>query len=95
MKKIILVLLLCVMAIALCGCSSESATTESNHKGFFVKIKDYQDGATNLVYDPFTKIVYITMQGTYYSGFSPYYTIKFGEPVIAIYGQNWTEADLK
>ena len=78
-----------------CG---KKAQDDSNTSGFFVEITSYRSSLgshTYFVYDPFTKIVYLYISGAYHVGLSPYYTVKHGEPVIAIYGVNWTEADLK
>ena len=92
MRKIIIVILLIVLLGILSSCGRQ-ATRESNYGGLFVKITEYGSNATVLtrfLYDPLTKVVYIKVN----NGLSPYYTIKFGEPVIALYGINWTERDL-
>lgn len=76
---------------------SKKAQEDSTESGFFVKITSYRTtlaSYTELVYDPFTMIVYVYVTGAYHVGLSPYYTVKYGEPVIARYGVNWTEADL-
>ena len=92
MRKVLVVLMLVVMVFLLSACN-EKASEESNKYGFFVSICDYD--RCHLMYDPFTKVVYIHTYGDYQSGLSPYYTVKFGEPVVARYGINWTESDLQ
>jgi len=97
MKKIIAILLIIIFAFMATSCGKK-AQEDSNESGFFVEITSYQSSLgsyTDLVYDPFTKVVYLYVTGAYHVGLSPYYTIKHGEPVIALYGVNWTEADLK
>lgn len=96
MKKIIAILLIIVFAFMATSCGKK-AQDDSNKSGFFVKITSYQSSfgsQTDFVYDPFTKIVYLYVSDVYHVGLSPYYTVKYGEPVIARYGVNWTEADL-
>lgn len=92
MKKVLVIIMLGIMLVMLCSCG-EKATEESDKYGFFVEICEY-DRCT-LMYDPFTRIVYIHLYGNYQSGLSPYYTVKFGDPVVARYGINWTESDLR
>lgn len=97
MKRIIAILLIIVFAFIATSCEKK-AQDDSSASGFFVEITSYQSSLgshTDLVYDPFTKIVYLYVSGAYHVGLSPYYTVKHGEPVIAIYGVNWTEANLK
>ena len=96
MKKFIAILLIIVFAFMATSCEKK-AQDDSNAGGFFVEITSYQSSLgshTRFVYDPFTKIVYFYVSGAYHVGLSPYYTVKYGEPVIARYGVNWTEADL-
>ena len=90
MKKIIAIILI-ICAFFTTSCGSQVATKDSDIEGFFVSLEKFGWRGTNFVYDPFTKIVYIRV----YHGFSPYYIIKHGEPVIAVYGVNWTEADIR
>lgn len=90
MKKIIAIILIIICAFFATSCGSRVATKDSNVEGFFVSVKEFGLRSTNFVYDPFTKIVYVRVA----HGFSPYYIIKHGEPVIAVYGVNWTEADV-
>lgn len=92
MRKVIIIILLIVLLGILSGCGRQ-ATKESNFGGLFIKITEYGSNATILtrfLYDPLTKVVYIKVN----DGLSPYYTVKFGNPVIALYGINWTERDL-
>lgn len=92
MRKVIIVILLIVLLGVLSGCGRQ-ATKESNYGGLFIKITEYGSSATVLtrfLYDPLTKVVYVRVN----EGLSPYYTVKFGEPVVALYNINWTESDL-
>lgn len=96
MKKIFVIILLIVCVFVMTSCGKQ-ATQESNEYSFFIKISEFStlnNGSTELFYDPFTKVVYVGVVAGYSAGLSPYYTIKHGEPVIALYGVNWTEADL-
>lgn len=99
MKRIIVILLIIVFAFMATSCGTDNKATESSNEfAFFVKIAHYyntQFGDTEFFYDPFTKIVYVYIVGYHRAGLSPYYIIENGEPVIAQYGINWTEADLK
>ena len=95
MKKVILiiVMIICVFMMTSCG---KPATESSDVGGFFVTICSFDNGAgsfARFVYDPFTKVVYIYASGAYSAALSPYYIIKNGQPVIARYGVNWTEAN--
>lgn len=92
MRKVIIVILLIVLLGVLSGCGRQ-ATRESNYGGLLITITEYGSNATiitRFLYDPLTKVVYIKVN----DGLSPYYTIKFGKPVVALYGINWTESDL-
>lgn len=89
MKKVLIILMILACLFIFSGCGN-NATEQSNVRGCFIKITSYDFEETIFAYDPFTKIVYVFS----YKGLTPYYTIKFGEPVIAIYGVNWTEGDL-
>ena len=95
MKKIFAILLIIVFAFMATSCGKK-AQNDSSLSGFFVEITSYQSvgSHTEFVYDPFTKVVYLYIQGAYHKALSPYYTIENGEPVIARYGVNWTEANL-
>lgn len=93
MRKVIIVILLIALLGVLSSCGGKQATRESNYGGLFIKITEYGSNTTILtrfLYDPLTKVVYIKVN----DGLSPYYTVKFGDPVIALYGINWTERDL-
>ena len=97
MKKIFAIILLIACLFVMTSCGNQ-ATQESNEYSFFVKITEFSTfskGLTELFYDPFTKVVYVGVVAGYNAGLSPYYIIKNGEPVIARYGVNWTEANLK
>ena len=97
MKKIfvIIFLIICLFVMGSCG-NNDKSIEGSNEFGFFIEIAEYKDGlsVSQFLYDPFTKVVYIYIYGYHRAGFSPYYTVENGEPVIALYGVNWTEADL-
>lgn len=97
MKKIFIIILLiaCLFVMSSCG---NQATQKSDEYSFFVKITEFstlKGGTTELFYDPFTKVVYVGVVAGYSAGLSPYYIIKNGEPIIARYGVNWTEDNLK
>ena len=96
MKKILLALVLIICIFMFTGCSSHKATEDSHDYGYFIEITDYNvpGGWTTFMYDPITKIVYVKISGGYHAGISVYYTIVNGQPEIAIYRVNWTEADL-
>lgn len=96
MKKVLIALVLIICIFMFAGCS-HMATEDSNEHGYFVQITSYNEpGAwTTLMYDPVTKVIYVKISGAYHAGISVYYTMINGKPEIAIYGVNWTEADLK
>lgn len=96
MKKILIALVLIACIFMLTGCLSHPATEDSNEYGYFVKITSYNDPGewTTLMYDPVTKVIYVKISCAYQAGLSVYYTVVDGKPEIAIYGVNWTEADL-
>lgn len=95
MKKILIALVLIICIFMFAGCS-RMITEDSDEYGYFIKITAYNEpGAwTTLMYDPVTKVIYVKISGAYQAGLSVYYTMIDGKPEIAIYGVNWTEADL-
>ena len=96
MKKILIALVLIICIFMFTGCSSRKVTEDSNEYGYFIKITAYKDtdARTTFMYDPITKIIYVKISAGYHAGISVYYTIVNGQPEVAIYGVNWTEADL-
>ena len=96
MKKILIALVLIICIFMFAGCSSRPAVEDSNQYAYFIKITEYEIMGTYTIfmYDPVTKIIYTEIRAGYHAGFSTYYTIVNGKPEIAIYGVNWTEADL-
>ena len=96
MKKILIAIVLIICIFMFTSCSSYKVTEDSNEYGYFIKIISYKDtdALTTLMYDPITKIIYIKISAGYHAGISVYYTMIDGKPEIAIYGVNWTEADL-
>lgn len=95
MKKILLALVLIICIFMFAGCS-HMATEDSHDYGYFIEITQYNvpGGWTTFMYDPVTKIIYVKISGGYHAGISVYYTIVDGQPEVAVYGVNWTEADL-
>ena len=96
MKKILIAFVLIICVFMFTGCSSRHVNEDSNEYGYFVKITSYNDPGewTTFMYDPITKIIYVKISGGYHAGISVYYTIVDGQPEVAVYGVNWTEADL-
>ena len=94
MKKIISFLILFVfIAILICGCSHKTYT-DSNKSMFqnkFVVIREDKgpDDYIYLIYDKYTKVVYLYTIDGYRGGLTPYYIVVDGEPTIAIYGVNY------
>jgi len=94
MKRIICVILVCVLMVILCGCGDskivdENGKTRTKYGPFVevVKYRAWMHYSMCLVYDEGTKIVYVmTDEG---GGVSPYYIVYNGQPTIAIYGKNF------
>ena len=93
MKKIFAILILVSMVFMLASCG-KPATEMSDIFDYFISVKKYGNGTTYFAYDPVTNIVYVVTIKEQKGGLSPYYTIINGKPEIAIYGVNWTEAQL-
>lgn len=81
-KKIALILVLCVAAAMLCGCSSsyEKANTNPNNylsKGYFTAIKVWDGGmdfpTEYIFYANDTGVMYYVFRGNYSSGITPLY----------------------
>ena len=99
-KRVILISFLVVLAIQLTGCArmvvDENGIEREEVSSYFISINEYGEnglrssGATSMVYDPETKIVYVIIIEGNRAGISPYYVInKDGQPEIAIYGVNY------
>ena len=81
-KKIVLVLVLCVMATMLCSCSTfyEEANTNnpvSFSAGYFTTIKSWDGGCDypieRIVYANDTKVMYYIFHSNYTGGMTPLY----------------------
>lgn len=91
-KKIILIIMLCVLATVLAGCCS-SVTYESAAKpaykdfgGYFNVIQEWHDdnmGACKILYADDTHVMYFYFDGNYTGGLAPLYnadgTVKIYE----------------
>lgn len=80
MKKIVLFLMLCVVAISLCGCSStyNSAITynQKNPNEYFSVYKEWRDprmGDCVILYANDTNVMYLCFDGDYTGGITPLY----------------------
>lgn len=94
MKKIISILILVIITgMLLCGCSHKTYIDNNKlvFQNKFVVIREDKglDDDVYLIYDKYTKIVYLYIINGYRGGLTPYYTIVNGEPTIAIYGVNY------
>lgn len=81
-KKIALILILCVMATMLCGCSSsyEKANTNPDNyfsKGYFTIIKSWDGGidypTEHIVYANDTGVMYYVFRSSHSGGITPLY----------------------
>ena len=81
-KKIALILILCIAAATLCGCSTsyEEADTNPSYcfsKGYFTAIKSWDGGMDNpfeyIVYANDTKVMYYVFLGSRTGGITPLY----------------------
>ena len=80
MKKIILFLMLCIVAISLCGCSSTYNTAVTyNHRNpneYFSIYKEWRDskmGDCKIVYANDTNVMYYIFLKGYSGGITPLY----------------------
>lgn len=98
MKKIIIFILICALAISLCACGVRTTTYPDGQRkelsGQFTLIKKVSHGIFDneccYIYDNDTKIVYLYTRGGYHATMCPYYIInKNNKLVIAIYGVNY------
>ena len=91
MKKVILIILVVVIFAIATGCAV-SHRVEDGKEIYcdFVFIKDLGN-MTHVCYDPETNVCYAVIwnRSTNGYGITPYYTMKNGEPVIAVYGKNY------
>lgn len=97
MKKIIISILICALAIVLCACGTKTTNYPDGQKtalsNQFTVIKIVDGGAFDnscyYLYDKETKIVYLYTIGGYHATMCPYYIIVNNEPTLAIYGVNY------
>lgn len=96
MKKIIISILICALAISLCACEIKTKTYPDEQKqmlsGQFAIIKEVGGGLNYTcyyIYDNETKIVYLFTVGGSRSTMCPYYIIENNQPTNAIYGVNY------
>ena len=97
MKKLLISILICALAIILCACGVRTTAYPDSQKkclsGEFTAIKKVDGGWTDntcyYIYDNNTKIVYLYTHGGYHATMCPYYIIEDGVPAIAVYGVNW------
>ena len=80
MKKIVLFLMLCIMAISLCGCSTTYNTAVTyNHRNpneYFSVYKEWRDskmGDCKIVYANDTNVMYYIFLKGYSGGITPLY----------------------
>ena len=79
-KKIILILVFCLIATLLCGCSTsyENVTTPTykDFGGYFSVLKEWDDhymGECKILYADDTHVMYFYFDGNYTSGLTPLY----------------------
>ena len=98
MKKIIISILICALAISLCACDIKTKTYSDGQQKWlsdeFTTIKKvdsiiFIDNGCYYIYDNETKIVYLYTRSGYHATMCPYYIIENGEPTIAVYGVNY------
>ena len=94
MKKIISIsILIIIIAVLLCSCSHITYTNcnKSMLQNKFAIIREDTKEIDDiyLVYDKYTKIVYLCIIGAYHAGITPYYVVVDGKPTVAIYGVNY------
>lgn len=97
MKKLLISILICALAIVLCACGVRTTTYPDGQRkelsDQFTLIKKISNGWCDntcyYLYDNDTKIVYLYTGGGYHATMCPYYIIENGVPAIAVYGVNW------
>ena len=81
-KKIILILILCIAAAMLYGCSSSYEEANANpdsyfSKGYFTVVKSWDGGVDypteHIVYANDTKVMYYVFHGNHTGGITPLY----------------------
>lgn len=78
-KKIILVLVLCIMTAMLCGCSASyenaATPTDKDYGGYFSVLKEWHDSMGNckILYADDTHVMYFYFDGSYTGGITPIY----------------------
>ena len=91
MKKVVLAILCIAILLFVTACSSRHYTKDGTEIYCdFVLVRNISDHS-HICYDPETNICYIIVYNEQYHGvaISPYYVIKHGDPVIAVYGKNY------
>lgn len=95
MKKLLILILICVLAIGLCACGIKTETYPDGQNkylsGEFTIIKEVGGGGITCyyIYDNNTRIVYLYTLSSYRATMCPYYIIVNNEPTLAIYGVNY------
>ena len=98
MKKLLISILICALAISLCACGIKTTIYPDGQKKHlsdeFTVIKEVDrekltDNTCYYIYDNNTKIVYLYTFGGYNATMCPYYIIVNNEPTLAIYGVNY------
>ena len=97
MKKLIIFIMICALAIGLCACGVKTITYPDGQKkklsDQFTLIKTIDGGMSDstcyYLYDNETKIVYLYTQGGSQATMCPYYILINNKPEIAVYGVNY------
>lgn len=94
MKKIISILILVILTgMLLCGCSHKTYTDSNKSilQNKFTIIREDKGISDDiyLIYDKYTKIVYLYTRGGSHATMCPYYININGKPTVAIYGVNY------
>lgn len=88
MKKIMLVILCIAVLLLVTACSQHYIKDGKELYCDFILIRDIGDNS-HICYDPETNVCYVIIWHKDHNGLaiSPYYIIKHGDPVIAVYGK--------
>lgn len=93
MKKLIIILMICVLTIGLCACSNSAKEQQMEIRTQFIIFKYYDGGffetSFYYMYDRDTKVVYLYTSGGSHATMCPYYIIVDDIPTLAIYGRNY------
>lgn len=79
-KKIILAVLLAVMMVMLCACSTEPSKEGESENGFFMVYQKYMSG--DIIVDTQTNVMYWMSTGTHNSGTLTMLVEKDGSPKV-------------